>query len=58
MSGVSNGMVGAGVIGAGAAAGKSALLPFTGVAVGIYLAFAIGLLVTGFVLRHIAARRG
>ncbi|MGH2754856.1 MAG: hypothetical protein ACRDLB_10535 [Actinomycetota bacterium] len=58
MSGVTNGMVGAGAIGAGAAAGKSALLPFTGVAVGVYLAFALCLLVAGFALRHIAARRG
>lgn len=51
--------VGASVAATGAA-GKAAgaLLPFTGAAFGLYLIVAVCLIVTGFVLRRVAARRG
>lgn len=50
--------VGAGVFAGGAATGKAAgaLLPFTGVAFGIYLVLALTLIVAGFVLRRVAKR--
>lgn len=60
MSGVgpSGVAVGATVAATGAATGKAAgaLLPFTGVAFGAYLALALSLIVVGFVLRRVAKR--
>jgi hypothetical protein len=60
MSGVNPGIIiGGAAVGTGVAAKKaaSALLPFTGVAVGIYVALAIGLVVMGLALRFIATRK-
>ena len=61
MSGVgpSGVAVGATVAATGAATGKAAgaLLPFTGVAFGVYLVLAVSLIVIGFVLRRVAAKR-
>jgi hypothetical protein len=50
--------VGATVAATGAATGKAAgaLLPFTGIAFGVYLAVALTLIVVGFVLRRIAKK--
>ncbi len=60
MSGVGPSTVAAGtaVAATGAATGKAAgaLLPFTGLAFGVYLALALALIVVGFVLRHVAKR--
>ena len=61
MSGVgpSGVVVGATVAATGAATGKAAgaLLPFTGIAFGVYLVAAVCLVVVGFVLRRVAAKR-
>ena len=48
--------VGAGVVAGGAATSKAAgaLLPFTGIAFGIYVVLALTLIVVGFVLRRVA----
>lgn len=54
MSGVNPGiLIGGAAVGTGVVAKKAAtaLLPFTGVAVGIYVALALGLIVLGFVMR-------
>ena len=54
MSGVNPGIIiGGAAVGTGMAANKAAnaLLPFTGIAVGIYLALAVGLIVMGLALR-------
>ena len=50
--------VGATVAATGAATGKAAgaLLPFTGVAFGVYVAVAVTLIIAGFVLRFAAKR--
>ncbi|MDQ4143096.1 MAG: hypothetical protein M3198_05000 [Actinomycetota bacterium] len=60
MSGVgpSGVAVGATVAATGAASGKAAgaLLPFTGVAFGVYLVLAFVLIIAGFVLRQVAKR--
>ena len=60
MSGVgpSGVAVGATVAATGAASGKAAgaLLPFTGVAFGVYLLVALTLIVVGFALRRVAKR--
>ena len=62
MSGVGpSGLVGAGAVAAGGAAvGKAAgaVLPFTGIAVGVYVAVAALLIIGGFALRKLAAKRG
>jgi hypothetical protein len=61
MSGAPSGaIVGAATLGTGVVAGKTAgaLMPFTGIAAGIYIALALGLLVAGFALRHVATKRG
>ena len=61
MSGVgpSGVVVGATVAATGAATGKAAgaLLPFTGIAFGVYLVAAMSLIIVGFVLRHVATKR-
>jgi hypothetical protein len=59
MSGVHGSTVAGATLATGAVAGKAAhaLMPFTGVAVGIYLVFAVGLIVGGFVLRRLGANR-
>ena len=60
MSGVHPGLIAGGsvaVAGAAASKGAGALLPFTGVAFGVYLVLAVGLLIVGFALRRFAARR-
>ena len=59
MSGVNPGIIiGGAAVGTGVAAKKAAgaLLPFTGVAVGVYLAIAIGLVVLGLALRLVAKK--
>jgi hypothetical protein len=60
MSGVgpSGVAVGATVAATGAATGKAAgaLLPFTGIAFGVYVVLAASLIVVGLVLRHVAKR--
>ncbi len=50
--------VGATVAATGAASGKAAgaLLPFTGIAFGLYVAVAVCLIVAGFVLRRVAKK--
>ncbi len=50
--------VGGTVAATGAATGKAAgaLLPFTGVAFGVYLVLALTLIIAGFVLRQVAKR--
>ena len=60
MSGVNPGIIiGGAAVGTGVAANKaaSALLPFTGVAVGIYVALAVGLVVLGLAMRFVASRK-
>jgi hypothetical protein len=60
MSGVNPGIIiGGAAVGTGVAAktAAGALLPFTGVAVGIYVALAVGLVVLGLALRFIASRK-
>ena len=59
MSGVHHSAVAGATLATGAVAGKAAgaVMPFTGVAVGIYLVFAIGLIVGGFVLRRLGASK-
>ena len=56
MSGVGP-TVGGSFFAAGTAAGAQGLLPMTGVAVGIFVAIGVGLIVVGFALRRIAAAR-
>ena len=60
MSGVgpSGVVVGATVAATGAATGKAAgaLLPFTGIAFGVYIAFAVSLVIVGLVLRRVATK--
>ena len=54
MSGVNPGIIiGGAAVGTGVAAKKAAtaLLPFTGIAVGIYIALAVALIVLGLALR-------
>lgn len=62
MSGVgpSGAVAGAAVAATGAAVGKAAgaALPFTGIAVGIYVAVGALLIVAGFIMRKLAAKRG
>lgn len=55
MSGVVPGAVAGGAAATAGAAGGA--LPFTGIAVVAYVAFAALLIISGLVLRHIAARR-
>jgi hypothetical protein len=52
-------VVGATVAATGAATGKAAgaLLPFTGIAFGVYLVAALSLIIVGFVLRRVATKR-
>lgn len=59
MSGVHHSAVAGATLATGAVAGKAAhaVLPFTGFAVGIYLVFAVGLIVAGFVLRRVGTSR-
>ena len=59
MSGVHGTTVAGATLATGAVAGKAAhaVMPFTGFAVGIYLVFAVGLIVAGFVLRHLGANK-
>ena len=61
MSGVgpSGVVVGATVAATGAATGKAAgaLLPFTGIAFGVYIAIAVSLVIAGLVLRRVATKR-
>jgi hypothetical protein len=59
MSGVNPGIiVGGAAVGTGVAAKKAAtaLLPFTGIAVGIYIALAVGLVVLGLALRYLGSK--
>ena len=61
MSGVNPGIIiGGAAVGTGVVAQKSAaaLLPFTGIALGVYIALAVGLMVAGLALRFIAAKKG
>jgi hypothetical protein len=60
MSGMSPGIIiGGAAVGTGVVAQKTAtaLLPFTGVAVGIYIALAVGLVILGLVLRTIGNKK-
>jgi len=60
MSGVNPGIIiGGAAVGTGVAAERAAtaLLPFTGIAVGIYVALAVGLLVLGLVLRAVGSKK-
>ena len=60
MSGVNPGIIiGGAAVGTGVAAEKAAtaLLPFTGVAVGIYVALALGLVILGLVLRTVGTKK-
>lgn len=59
MSGVNPGvLIGGAAVGTGVVAEKAAtaLLPFTGIAVGIYVALAIGLIVLGLVMRFAGSK--
>jgi hypothetical protein len=59
MSGVNPGIIiGGAAVGTGVAAKKAAgaLLPFTGIAVGVYVAIAVGLIVLGLALRMVAKK--
>ena len=59
MSGVNPGIIiGGAAVGTGVVAEKAAtaLLPFTGIAVGIYLVLALGLIIMGFVLRSMGSK--
>jgi hypothetical protein len=62
MSGVGpSGLVaGGGIAAGGAAVGKAAgaVLPFTGIVVGLYVAVGALLIIGGFALRKLAAKRG
>ena len=60
MSGMTGSTVAGATLATGAVAGKAAgaALPFTGLAVGIYLAFAVGLITIGFLLRRVGAKKG
>lgn len=60
MSGVHPGIIiGGAAVGTGVVANKSAaaLLPFTGIALGVYVVLAVGLLVAGLALRLIAGKK-
>jgi hypothetical protein len=60
MSGVNPGIIiGGAAVGTGVAAKKAAtaLLPFTGVAVGIYVALAVGLIILGLALRFVGTKK-
>ena len=59
MSGVHGTTVAGATLATGAVAGKAAhaIMPFTGFAVGIYLVFAVGLIVAGFLLRRVGAHK-
>ena len=60
MSGMTGSTVAGATLATGAVAGKAAgaALPFTGLAVGIYIAFAVGLITIGFLLRRVGAKKG
>ena len=60
MSGVHPGIIiGGAAVGTGVVAKKSAaaLLPFTGIALGVYVALAVGLVIVGLALRFIASKK-
>ena len=61
MSGVNPGIIiGGAAVGTGVVAKKAAgaLLPFTGVAVGIYIALAVALIVLGLAMRMVGSKKG
>lgn len=60
MSGVNPGiLIGGAAVGTGVVAQKTAatLLPFTGIAVGIYIALAVGLVILGLVMHTLGNKK-